>query len=232
MNNLYHKVAVTCIYTALSFILVINKEAKAATLSAQKTEEFFVECISGPFSGTLTGPESGPSGHSFSVSRNLEPYNVRSAFFEFSMPSNLSFIRSAVFIIQSEDMKPGDSISVDIYGSTEKANPLKSASVKPLGNLFFTHPNTAMLDVTQLVSEGVRNRDAFMTFGIATPTSYNSYSALSLTYYGPRLIIETADVAEPVPEPTTIFGSALALGVGGWLKRTKSSQQNKTTSQN
>jgi hypothetical protein len=46
-----------------------------------------------------------------------------------------------------------------------------------------------------------------------------------------KLIIETADVAEPVPEPTTIFGSAIALGVGGWLKRKKSSQQNKTTSQ-
>jgi hypothetical protein len=26
---------------------------------------------------------------------------------------------------------------------------------------------------------------------------------------------------QPVPEPTTIFGSALALGVGGWLKRKK-----------
>jgi hypothetical protein len=37
---------------------------------------------------------------------------------------------------------------------------------------------------------------------------------------------------QPVPEPTTIFGSALALGVGGWLKRKKSSQQNKTTPQN
>ena len=37
--------------------------------------------------------------------------------------------------------------------------------------------------------------------------------------------------SEPVPEPTTIFGSALALGVGGWLKRKKSSQQNKTTPQ-
>ena len=35
--------------------------------------------------------------------------------------------------------------------------------------------------------------------------------------------------SEPVPEPTTIFGSALALGVGGWLKRKKSSQHNKTT---
>jgi len=42
-----------------------------------------------------------------------------------------------------------------------------------------------------------------------------------------ELNIET----EPVPEPTTIFGSALALGVGGWLKRKKSSQGNKTTPQ-
>jgi len=33
-----------------------------------------------------------------------------------------------------------------------------------------------------------------------------------------------------VPEPTTIFGSALALGVGGWMKRKKSSQQNKIKS--
>jgi hypothetical protein len=36
--------------------------------------------------------------------------------------------------------------------------------------------------------------------------------------------------AVPIPEPTTIFGSALALGVGGWLKRKKSNQQNKITS--
>ncbi|MEG5095493.1 PEP-CTERM sorting domain-containing protein, partial [Microcoleus sp. B13-B4] len=45
------------------------------------------------------------------------------------------------------------------------------------------------------------------------------------------LVIETVDAAEPVPEPTAIFGSALALGLGGWLKRKKSSQQHKTTSQ-
>ncbi|MEG4305373.1 PEP-CTERM sorting domain-containing protein [Microcoleus sp. D3_18a_C4] len=43
------------------------------------------------------------------------------------------------------------------------------------------------------------------------------------------LVIETADVAEPVPEPTTIFGSAIALGLGGWLKRKKSNPQHKTT---
>ncbi len=36
--------------------------------------------------------------------------------------------------------------------------------------------------------------------------------------------------AQHVPEPTTIFGSALALSLGGWLKRKKSSQHNKTSS--
>jgi hypothetical protein len=45
------------------------------------------------------------------------------------------------------------------------------------------------------------------------------------------LVIETADVADPVSEPTTIFGSVIALGVGGWLKRKKSNQRNKTTQQ-
>jgi len=42
-------------------------------------------------------------------------------------------------------------------------------------------------------------------------------------------VVQDVEV-QPVPEPTTIFGSTLALGVGGWLKRKKSSQQNKTTS--
>jgi hypothetical protein len=34
-----------------------------------------------------------------------------------------------------------------------------------------------------------------------------------------------------VPEPTTIFGSAIGLCLGGWLKRKKSTLQNKTKSQ-
>ena len=45
------------------------------------------------------------------------------------------------------------------------------------------------------------------------------------------LVIETVDAAEPVPEPTTIFGSAIALCLGGWVRRKKSSQQHKTAPQ-
>jgi hypothetical protein len=82
-------------------------------------------------------------------------------------------------------------------------------------------------DVTPFVNQLVSNNDAFAGFGIRA-SNFGGVS-LGATNKNPSLIIETANVAEPVPEPTTIFGSALALGVGGWLKRKKSSQQNKTT---
>jgi len=87
------------------------------------------------------------------------------------------------------------------------------------------------------VRERVRNRDAFAGFGIRIDGAhwwdYGSFQLGGTSdFYHPSLTITTAGVAEPVPEPTTIFGSALALGVGGWLKRKKSSQQDKPTSQN
>src|SRR4028118_1255885 len=42
MNNLYHKVAVASVCTALGFALVANEEAKAATLSLPSTINFGV----------------------------------------------------------------------------------------------------------------------------------------------------------------------------------------------
>ena len=45
------------------------------------------------------------------------------------------------------------------------------------------------------------------------------------------LNLEGKHRSEPVPEPTTIFGSALALSLGGWLKQKKSSQRHKTAPQ-
>jgi hypothetical protein len=89
--------------------------------------------------------------------------------------------------------------------------------------------------VSPFVNQRVSNGDAFAGFGIRALNLgglfLNNYDPFNPSSIKPRLIVETADVAEPVPEPTTIFGSALALGLGGWLKRKKSSQQNKTTSQ-
>ena len=90
---------------------------------------------------------------------------------------------------------------------------------------------TINFDVTQFVNERLSNRDAFAGFGLRGSIFTYSNGTVNLGSIA-KLNIEIADVAEPVPEPTTIFGSALALGVGGWLKRKKSSQQNKTTQQN
>jgi hypothetical protein len=80
--------------------------------------------------------------------------------------------------------------------------------------------------VTSFINELVSTGDAFAGFKIQVPTP-----GMAALYENPRLIITTVDVAEPVPEPTTIFGSAIFLGVGGWLKRKKSTSQNKAKSQ-
>jgi len=99
-------------------------------------------------------------------------------------------------------------------------------------DLDFYYNKNLRFDVTTFFKEQVKNRDTFAGFGIrAQNQPYNNIIGFPnngvASLREPYLIIET----EPVPEPTTIFGSALALGVGGWLKRKKSSQQNKTTSQ-
>jgi hypothetical protein len=41
-NNLYHKVAVASVCTALSFTLGANKEAKAATFTLTRTSSFII----------------------------------------------------------------------------------------------------------------------------------------------------------------------------------------------
>ena len=82
-------------------------------------------------------------------------------------------------------------------------------------------------NVLPFISQRIKNNDSFAGFALRND---NGEAYLTLNQDA-RLTIITADVAEPVPEPTTIFGSALALSLGGWLKRKNSSQNNKTTPQ-
>jgi hypothetical protein len=88
-------------------------------------------------------------------------------------------------------------------------------------------------DVTSFVNQRVSNGDAFAGFGIrASDLGGLFLNNGSNSGIKPRLIVESADVAEQgVPEPTTILTAAVALSWGGWLKRKNSSQQNKTKSQ-
>ena len=92
-------------------------------------------------------------------------------------------------------------------------------------------------NVTPFVKELLSNNNEFGgftlrsltqgTIGMPTIDYYQAFQPL-LTISGE---IEEGIEPEPVPEPTTIFGSAMALGLGGWLKRKHLSQQHKTTPQ-
>ena len=88
------------------------------------------------------------------------------------------------------------------------------------------------LDVTRFVNQRLSNGDAFAGFAIRA-LSFGGLALNTSNFSGikPSLIVETADVTESVPEPTTILTAAIALGWGGWLKRKNSSPQNKTKSQ-
>ena len=94
-----------------------------------------------------------------------------------------------------------------------------------------------MFDVVPFFDR-IGSNNSFAGFGIRFS---NDEGFINLTPYA-YLNITTAvlePVPEPspflanerVPEPTTIFGSAIGICLGGWLKRKKSTPPNKTTSQ-
>jgi hypothetical protein len=92
-------------------------------------------------------------------------------------------------------------------------------------------------NVTPFVQELFSNNNEFGGFALRSLNQDSIWlpAIASRATYPPRLIvsgeIEVGVEPEPVPEPTTIFGSAIGLCLGGWLKRKKSSRQHKTTPQ-
>jgi len=253
MNNFYHKVAVASVFTALSFTLGANKEAKAATFSLPSTitsqiADYDLTNVSGNevFNYDGLGDELFPEIDIISVLKGtsgevaqLTEFNIGSFYFA---PNTV--IRSAILQVEIaslsvfsgfgyDDTNPG---SLGIFGYI--GNGTAEASDFEAG-VFLNSVDTPAssigdilsFDVSPFVNQRVSNGDAFAGFSIRALNfgglALNNGSPYRPPGVKPRLIVETA---EPVPEPTTIFGSALALGVGGWLKRKKSSQQNKTTS--
>ncbi len=256
MNNLYHKVAIASVCTALSFTLGANQEAKAATFT---------------LTGTSFSVQGFGSGESFSaVSGSVErrggfggPTNdpEKRAFYEFdignlSLASNTisSAILNTPFITLEYAYR---FLYLDLFGYVGNGRPdlsdfnagvriAQEDTISQASSYYYNvYPSGEInFDVTNFVKQRVSNGDDFAGLGIRVGSlNFTSYPNYGRVYLGdasgqePSLIIETTDVietidvAEPVPEPTTIFGSALALSVGGWLKRKKSSHQNKTTSQ-
>ena len=252
MNNLSHKVAIASACIALSFVLGASEEVKAATIILRPTTSFGVIDYNvsgqGPdgvgnsyYSGVPLHVGSG----SISLSGQWGPeerlFSTEDrAFYEFNI-ANLSLapntvIKSAFFNFQLNNITNGyKSHFIDIVGyvgngTAEVSDANKGVFLNSVNISSLSAGDTLNFDVTAFVNQQASNGNPFA--GFAMNISFVGGARLGGTDALGRssLVIETADAAEPVPEPTTIFGSALALGVGGWLKRKKLSQQNKTTS--
>ena len=244
MNNLYRKVAAASVGLALGFTLGANKEAKAATFTLTNPDFFFVqgqESISAPrfFDNR---PDINPN----SVSSVYRLYGGphRRAFYEFEI-GNLSLapntvIKSAILKTPLRDVRHvgnGDLFLVlSGYVGNGRADlsdfdPYNRGSIS-WGKVIDANsspripPDSIDFDVTRFVNERVNSRDDFagFNFRIADRVLNSAATLRDNNNAPPSLIIETADATEPVPEPTTIFGSSLALSLGAWVKRKKPSQ--------
>jgi hypothetical protein len=226
MYNLYHKVAVASVCTALGLAFGANKEAKAATFTLARTSSFII----------VDSNRDGVGDYSINSFENLPVGIVGSeearAFYEFNL-ANLSLASNTVIseaIFQARvNTVSGDDISfqVDLLGYTNERGSLGSKFVvgQYLDSEQPRQPGQILsFDVTKLFDQNRRNTMAFAGFGIRGKGRSNVTINQDAS-----LIVTTVDVAEPVPEPTTILTAAVALGWGGWLKRKKSSQQNKRT---
>jgi len=245
MNNLYQKVAFTCVCTALSFALVANKEAKAAVITLTSTNSFFVgdrdqdglgDYIYGdvPLSVGIRDERH---------TRNNREDEEYKAFYEFNI-ANLSLAPNAA--ISSIIFQPkvntiswyNSEARLDVQGYIGNGQ----ADVSDFqaggyldGIYFYTVLNTDSevdlspifsFNVLPFINQRLRNNDTFAGLKVFTRGGY-----LTLDQEANLIITTVDDVTEPVPEPTTILSTAIALGWGGWLKRKNSIKQNKTKSQ-
>ncbi len=246
MNNLYHKLAFASVCTALGLALVAHKEAKAAVFTLTPTPSFSVgdtkdrDGLGDYIFGSVSLPVGIIKGEGY-----RDEYR---AFYEFNL-ANLSLapntvISSAIFGVKANNISSYERFSrLDVYGYIGNGQGDVSdfgAGERLDGRFLYSVINTGSgsnlspifsFNVLPFITQRINNNDSFAGFALRND---NGEASLTLNQDA-RLTIITADitpdVSEPVPEPTTIFGSALALSLGGWLKRKNSSQNNKTTPQ-
>ena len=241
MNNLYHKVAFASVCTALSFAWVANKEAKAAEFTLTPTIAYTLlerKDQDGLADYTIFGDESLYTGVHLGGDEYSYEYRV---LYEFNL-ANLSLastaISSAILGFKATTTsyrRPPHGLYAYGYIGNGKTDVSDFEGEEYLGRRagYFLDFDSSSENISKIfdfnvlpfISQRIKNKDTFVGFSLL-----NDENAVTLNKDA-RLTITTVDAAEPVPEPTTLFGSALALSVGGWLKRKKSSQQNKRTPQ-
>jgi hypothetical protein len=247
MNNLYRKVAAASVGLALGFTLRANKEAKAATFTLTDPEFFFVQGYDSGWGSRIFDSRPDINPNSFSSVYKLYAGAHRRAFYEFDI-GNLSLapntvIRRAILKTPLKDVRHIDNDDLFLVLSGYVGNgradlsdfdPFNRGSIsrgKVIDANSFPRipPDSIDFDVTRFVNERVNSHDDFagFSFRIADHVHNSAATLRDNNNAPPSLIIETVDATEPVPEPTTIFGSALALSLGAWVKRKKPSQPNK-----
>jgi len=232
MNNLYHKIAVASVCTALGFALGANKEVRAATFTFTSTRSFYV--IDYNQDGVVDfGNEQTPerfTGVRLSEDYREEVGEYRSSY-QFNI-ANLSLdantqIKSAIFRTRVNGAQYFSRYSaLGVYGYTEGSQPFDNGEFLYSQSLNYivedTRDQIATFNVLPfIINQKNENNDSFW-LGIRPTSRREAFVTLSRD--------ATLEITTAVPEPTTIFGSVLALSLGGWLKRKNSSQQNKTKS--
>jgi hypothetical protein len=249
MKNLYAKIALASVCTALGFVLGANKEVKAATLTLTDGGVYIadrnLDGLGDSGYGGVPLPVGirdnwlyGSYGESF-----REEYR---AFYEFNIPplslASDTVISSAIFkgsintVERLNNIHYNPTLEVIGYVGNASAWPNFSEEGVSLGYvpLFYSSAGTTFnLNVTTFVNQIVSNGESVAGFGLRSdPFSEdiyygdNGYSNDNNSYITLGRSASLTIDAEPIPEPTTIFGSVIGLCLGGWLKRKKSSQQN------
>ena len=238
MNNLYHKVAVVSVCTALGFALGANEEAYSATFSLRPTTAFVVRDSNSDGLGDLLISLENTIGIRKAAQvedAEFAEFNLGSFPFTPNTVVNSAIFYTRIATFEVSEVGIGNPGSLGIFGyvgnGTAETSDFEAGTFLSSVNTSFSTYNLAF-DVTQFLNQRVRNADAFAGFGIRALNLGNvALGGYRGTPIATRLTVETSEVAELVPEPTTIFGSAIGLCLGGWLKRNNSKQQNKTTLQ-
>lgn len=251
MKNFYCKVALASVCTALGFTLGTNKEVKAATFTFRDSGFLVSDTNKDGLGDYIYGGVPLPVGARDGLTYESYGEEYR-AFYEFNM-AQLSLapntvISSAIFknVINSVERLDASHYDprLDVIGYVGNGHADYSDFSKEgvsLGYVPFWYSSagtTFNLNVTTFVNQIVSNRESFAGFGFRSPPFENYYSPGSYVVnhvtlggypYPPASLTITTVDAQPVPEPTTIFGSIIGLYLGGWLKRKKPSQPNKIT---
>jgi hypothetical protein len=229
MNNFYHKLTVLSVCTALSFTLGTNKEAKAVTISLTATYGFSSIDYGGDGQEDYSDVSMyvGLDRPRRAQYTSIYGFNIANLSLDSNTVISNAFFEGSINNIESLGHLLYSTLSAGGYVSNEN----KVVSLGYIRLLSLSPGSIFKFDATTFVNQIVKNGQSFGEFRFSSSPTYGGFMRLENGKHPATLTITTVDVAEPVPEPTTIFGSALALGVGGWLKRKNPSRANKTTLQ-